>query len=310
MQLVINGVRIQPDLPKILNRVKAECGRNVFKDIHVITDNLLVTCPHHKDGMEHKPSCTIYSETNSTSVIFGTAHCFACGYTAPLYSVVAECFGKTDDFGKKWLTDNFGEGEVEYDLKPIELDTQDKPQFLPTSTLDKYNFYHDYMWKRKLSREVVDKFCVGYDKDAECITFPVWDEHGNLVMITKRSVNSKQFFIPKGVQKPVYLLNFIDKEKPVCVCESQINALTLWGWGYQAVALFGTGSQQQYQILRDSGIRTYILCLDGDDAGDSGIIKLKKALGDKEFIAVKQTPRDGRDLNDLTKQQFYELKIL
>ena len=232
MQLIINGVKIRPDLTAIINKVKLDCGRNVFKDIRVITDNLLVTCPHHKDGMENKPSCTIYSETKSKDVVFGMTHCFSCGYTAPLYSVIGECFGKTDEFGKKWLIENFGEGEVSSELKPIEINVQHVTNFLQESILDKYNFYHQYMWKRKLSREVVDKFCVGYDKETDCVTFPVWDEHGNLVMITKRSVNSKQFFIPKGVQKPVYLLNFVDKTKPVYVCESQINALTLWGWGY------------------------------------------------------------------------------
>ena len=63
------------------------------------------------------------------------------------------------------------------------------------------------MFERHLSKEVVDRFQIGYDKRIQAITFPVYDEKGKLVMVTKRSVLSKRFYIPSGVDKPVYLLN-------------------------------------------------------------------------------------------------------
>ena len=185
---------------------------------------------------------------------------------------------------------------------------KEKKKTISKQELDKYNFYHPYMWKRRLSKQVVDRFCIGYDKDTDCITFPVWDEHGDIVMITRRSVNTKKFNIPSDSKKPVYLLNFADTNKPVYVCESQINALTLWGWGYQAVALFGTGSQEQYSILKKSGIRNYVLCLDGDVAGDNGITRFKKNLENYATIQVKEMPRDGRDVNDLEKEEFDLIK--
>ena len=65
------------------------------------------------------------------------------------------------------------------------------------------------MWERKLSKEVVDRFRVGYDPQRRMLTFPVWDEKGHLVMITGRSVQTKMFHIDKEVDKPVYLLNFM-----------------------------------------------------------------------------------------------------
>lgn len=102
------------------------------------------------------------------------------------------------------------------------------------------------MWKRHLTREVVDRFRIGYDKEKDAITFPVWDEKGNLVMITERSVTSKKFYIPSNTEKPVYLLNEVLKcgYNKVYVVESQINCLTLWSWGYPSIALFGTGSKE------------------------------------------------------------------
>ena len=167
------------------------------------------------------------------------------------------------------------------------------------------------MWKRHLSKEVVDRFRVGYDRETRCLTFPVWDERGNLVTITRRSVDSKLFKLEGDIKKPIYLLNEVLKERSdvVYVCESQINCLTLWGWGYPAIALFGTGASHQYDILKRSGIRSYILCLDGDEAGDKGIKRFILNMPKDIFISTKVMPRDGRDINDLTKEEFDNLPV-
>ena len=95
----------------------------------------------------------------------------------------------------------------------------------------------------------------------------------------------------------------------VYVVESQINCLTLWQWGYPAIALFGTGSKKQYDILNRSGIRNYILCFDGDDAGRKATQRFIDNLKSDVFISVKQIP-DGKDVNDLTKEEFDKLLVI
>ena len=145
------------------------------------------------------------------------------------------------------------------------------------------------------------------NKDTKCLVFPVWDENNNLVMLTRRSVESKKFIIPPDTEKPVYLLNYINRLgiKDVAVTESQINALTLWSIGIPAIALFGTGSKKQYEILNKSGIRTYYLFFDGDEAGDKGRARLRKNVKGKMIIDL-EIPED-KDVNDLTKEEFLEL---
>ena len=127
-------------------------------------------------------------------------------------------------------------------------------------------------------------------------------------MITERSVLSKHFFIPNGVQKPVYLLNFIKKEfiYTVLVVESQLNALTAWSYGIPAVALFGTGSSYQYDILKKSGIRSYILCFDGDEAGRKGAKRFMQNMKKNVFITDMEMPL-GKDVNDMEKDEFLNL---
>ena len=108
----------------------------------------------------------------------------------------------------------------------------------------------------------------------------------------------------------MYLLNYVIKNgiTSVVVCESQINALTLWGWGIPAIALFGTGSTSQYEILRKSGIRKYTLAFDGDLAGDVGANRFSNNIGDDVLVNKIVLPR-GKDVNDLNEDEFRMLKI-
>lgn len=77
---------------------------------------------------------------------------------------------------------------------------------------------------------------------------------------------------------------------------------------YPAVALLGTGSKYQYEILRKTSIHNYILCLDGDDAGRKGTSRFIKSMNSDVFVAVKQIP-EGKDVNDLTKEEFEQLEV-
>ena len=164
------------------------------------------------------------------------------------------------------------------------------------------------MSQRKITEHVRRVFKIGYNRANESIVFPVWDEHGNLLFITQRSVKSKFFMIPLGIEKPVYLLNFIYKYgfDTVIVCESQINCLTCWGYHLPAVALFGTGTKEQIDILNKSHIRNYILCFDGDNAGRKGAERFKKYIRKDVLVTDVHMP-EGKDVNDLTPFELYDI---
>ena len=164
------------------------------------------------------------------------------------------------------------------------------------------------MYERGLIDFVIQKFHIGYDPETDSITFPIWDIKGNLIGITERSVEGKRFHIPKDIDKPIYLLNYIVSENidTVWVVESQINALNCWAKGRPAIALLGTGSDKQYEILKKSGIRTYFLAFDGDDAGDKGIKKFISNMKKDVILNIVQVPR-GKDVSDLSSDEFNKL---
>lgn len=312
--LVIDNHIIKKDIRSILNELVKYAVPGKLKSIKYEPEDVRITCPVHKDGQENKPSCNIFIG-ESNDMVWGTTHCFACGFKGQLFDFVAEACDKSRAWAKKWLKDNFTETVIEgNDLiidEPIRLDKNQSNQIcLKESSLYNYQNWHPYLQKRKLSKEICEKFEVKYDPETECIVFPVRDFKGKLRFLTRRSVNSKKFIIDKNIDKEVYLLYNIVRTniKEVYVCESQINALTLWSWGYPAIALLGTGSDYQYNLLNKSGILKYNLCFDGDEAGRKGIKNFKKNIKNC-FISIVEIP-NGKDVNDLTKEQFNKLEII
>ena len=309
MSFRVDNRVINEEISNIVNRIKLELNNGKLATVRVDGDDLVVSCPFHKNGKEKIPDCHIYIGEDTKELKQGTFHCFACQEKGSFAKFVGGCFDEDESFGKKWLLDKYSSLLTNYELKLdyINIEKQNKT-FLDEKMLDKFEEWHPYLSKRKLSSNVCKLFKVRYDKDSRCIIFPVWDENNNLVMLTKRSIDTKFFSIPSNVNKPVYLLNSIIKNKidTVIVVESQINALTCFSYGIPSIALFGTGSEYQYNILNKSGIRHYILMFDGDDAGDKAISRFKKSINKDVIIDVVKLPR-GKDVNDLSIDEFFYL---
>lgn len=310
MDLIIDNKIIEEDIDVILDKLNHDIKGHYFRERIPRGNNLNITCPFHKNGKENHPSCNIYIDKKSKEIPYGFYRCFTCGESGTLYNFVGKMFGADDEFGKHWLIDNFGEL---LDSKNIELDDEivlkpESKKYLNDSIIDSFESRHPYMYQRGLTDDVIDRFQIKYDKETDEIIFPVWDEHGRLIMLSRRSVSGKTFKLEKAVEKPVYLLYDAVSEgrTTVCVVESQIDALKLWSWGYPAVALFGTGADRQYEILKRSGIRHYILCFDGDNAGDTGAKKFIKNMKGQVFITQVVMPR-GKDIGDLSKEEFEKL---
>lgn len=316
MDLVIGNKVITTPLIEILTQLQFELNRynGKIKDIkNQDSKNIAVTCPcnEHKGGFESRPSCQIFADPNDEEIEFGTVHCFSCGYRATLPQFIGYCFDENEDFGKEWLLlrcDTCFASEVKF-LPEIILDKPKKEiTYLNESELSKYAYYHNYMWERKLTKEVVDKFEVGFDPKQNTLTFPVRDDKGNLRFITRRSIVGKRFYIPKDVEKPLYLLYYIKQHNidKVIITEAQIDALTAWSYGAPAIASIGGISDEQIKSLNKSGIRIVISMFDNDFAGNKFYLQLKSKLRDDILLLKAKFPLGVKDINDMTKEQFYQ----
>lgn len=308
----INNNYYELNLKNIILELKEQLSINqiyLFSQIKELPEDLMVSCPFHKEGQEKKPSCGIRKSD-------GWVHCFSCGESCSLEQMISRCFNHNDlgQFGLNWLKNNFLGELLEQRKLNINLQRNNKNNlinnFISEEELSEYRYYHPYMYKRKMTNEIIEIFDIGYDKKTQCITFPIRDINGNCLFVARRSVNIKYFNYPSNVEKPVYGLYELNKYATspleIYICESMINALTLWSWGYYAVALNGTGTEYQYSQLKQLNCRKFILALDPDDAGNRGRIKLRKNLEKYKIITELEIPI-GKDINDLSKKEFENL---
>ena len=311
MELIIDNHVIDGSLIAILEEIKRITDGRYLKDIVVRGDNIGITCPFHKNGNESHPSCYVYAKRDNPDVPYGFYKCFTCGSQGNLDHLVSQSLNCSYEDARSWLIENYSGTLTEQlglDLPEIELKKPEKIEYIDESFLDQFAYFHPYMEQRKLSKDIILKFKIGWNPVTDALTFPIWDEHGRLIGISERKIKYKQFTLPKNLSKQIYLLDTVKRENitEVYVVESQIDALYLWSIGKPAIALFGTGSKEQYKMLRRSGIRYYHLALDGDLAGRQGMSKFINAMPNNVFIDVCQLP-DGKDINDLSKDEIENL---
>lgn len=310
----INSTPILASALEVLTELKNQLALNGiirFNEFRVGLNNIQFNCPIHSSGQERKPSCGILT-TDRGEQKAGVVHCFSCGYTATLEEMISHCFGKDDfgNFGREWLVKNFLTVAVE-NRKDIDLDIKrggkkDKERFVNEVELNSYRVYHPYMFQRKMTDEAIEHFDVGYDKETNSLTFPVRDTLGRTLFIARRNVDFKYFNYPVGVDKPVYGLYELNNPEEVIVCESMIDAITCYVYGKQAVALLGLGTNKQYEQLKQLKCRKLITAFDPDVAGLKATNKLREKLSTHKIITSYELPT-GKDINDLTKEEFDNL---
>lgn len=316
----VDNVEYNAEIEDVLDRLKkdlAKKGLFFFARIKTTNGSVMTNCPYHNGGQEKKPSFGIRKSD-------GMGHCFSCNAVHSLPYMIGYCFGENEAYGKKWLQDNFSNTEYE-ETRKTKLTFGKKEQPKPTVSyidpeeLKKYRFIHPYMYERKLNKDVIRKFDIGYDRDRDCITFPNRDLNGNILFIARRHTKRKYFNYPEKVDKPVYGLYEISRERNhgkkinrIIITESMLDALYLWTLDMPAIALNGLGSSKQMKILNDYDCRSYVLATDNDKAGHEAREKIRKALKHKivrEFD-YGSYPEGCKDINDMTPEQIRALKIV
>lgn len=310
--LVVDNKIIETPIKEIIELLRQQLAVlhiDKLDKIEYKKNNIRVTCPFHGGGKERTPSCDILLE-DKADVSAGVVHCFGCGYKAGIVKFIADCLEINYRKATEWLLNisKYTLLENTRDIEDIVLNKEKKPsnnwEVVPIEELKNYDYVHPYMFKRKLTTDIIDKFEVGYDPKLKAITFPVYVD-GICRLVCKRRVKYKRFDMPKIDPKPIYGLDYITDDE-IIVCESVINALTCWVYGRQAVALFGTGSTWQIEQLNNIRQRKIVLALDGDESGKKGTERLMKGLTNK-IVTILKVP-NGKDINDLSKEEFDKLE--
>lgn len=319
----VNGMSIDVSGEQLINDLKLSLEQNgihLFRRIKAGNNNIQFSCPIHKEGQENKPSCGLLLTDvykGNTKYDAGTVHCFTCGYTATLDEFISNCFGYEDGgiIGNRWLKINYKteliQKKREFNLSINRRKTITELPTIPEEILDGYRYTHPYMFTRGLTNSLIEDFDIGYDSATNSLTFPVSNEKGEVKWIQTRNVDVKFYKIPEGVVKTDYVYGAYEcrkaNAKEIYICESPLNALTYWKYGKYAVALFGVGGGNQYEILKRLPARHYICALDNDEAGNKGTARIVEKLRECKLLS-KVIYTDSRDINDL-QEECLNLKI-
>lgn len=324
---------IQSDTQSVLDMLKFDLAQHGVDRFHIFRnngDNIQTNCPFHKNGQERKPSFGVNGEIDK-------CHCFSCGWAGTIEEMISELYGYQDEgkFGKRWLIKRFNTVEIEtrpnimegfngrnnitirnnndiHRFKQHIQSNKSSEQYsgeITEEELDKYRYIHPYMYQRKLTDEIIERFDIGYDRERKEITFPVRDIEGRCVFVAGRSVERKFFRLPKGIDKPIYCADKFraGAYRTAYITESFLNCLTCWKYNKPAMAMIGTGNQKQYEILNKLPIREYILAFDPDEAGRKATERFRKNVHGKIIKELVYT--DNRDINDL-QEEFLNCKII
>lgn len=250
-----------------------------FPDAIVSSGYARIRCPYHKAGKEKRPSMGILLEGKGTMEA-GTCHCFTCGKVIAFSDMVKELGFTPPDLAESKPKTNFR-------LDLITSQVLYKPQ-LPFR-------FSPYLLSRGISKETQERFKV-YEARG-LVNMPVFDSEGKYLYNNARSVISKRYFVQSGIEKSIYGTEEVNISYPIFVVEGQIDAMSLWEGGFQAIATLGADNTRQLKEYLDSVPSKVILAFDNDDAGNRATEIIYTHLGG--FRCQRLHLPKGKDVNDL-----------
>ena len=141
----------------------------------------------------------------------------------------------------------------------------------------------------------------GHERFSGCVVFPIFDENGEIATLygryTKDSAK-RHVFLP---DRPTGLWNVaaIKSFGELILVESVLDALSVMVAGFEnVVSIQGTNGfpESAIQLLRQHGVQSLILLLDGDEPGQQAALRLKGKISSSLRCRLLTLP-DGEDPN-------------
>jgi DNA primase len=165
----------------------------------------------------------------------------------------------------------------------------------------------EYFVKRKITKDSVIKFKLGYSETQDMISIPVHNHEGLCVGFVARSIEGKDFKntpkLPKS--KLLFNLNRVKTASKVYVVESSFDAIRLDQVGFPAVATLGANVSSKQLELLEKYFSDIIIIADNDEAGSNMKDRLIKRFG--ASISVISIDSRYKDIGDMEDEEIMKL---
>ena len=192
------------------------------------------------------------------------------------------------------------------------------PVNAPLTFALKLDTQHSYLVERGVSAEAVALFGLGYCSRgvmAGRVCIPIHDAGGQLVAYAGRWPGDdmpegvERYLLPKRFEKSRVLFNLhrVSDAEHIVLVEGYWSVFRLHALGVHVAALMGSSvSEEQLALLRERGMHSVTLLLDGDDAGRKARERALPALADAFFVRAPLLP-DGEKPDTLGEAELRQL---
>ncbi len=273
-------------------------GIDIVSEVDI---DFIIFCPFHNN------SRTPAAEIHKTNGMF---YCFACQETKTLEEVIMQASGRSY-FEAARLIDSKSETKNLVEELQQTLDKKIEFKEYDLSIIDKLNESAlnsaraaNYYKSRKITKDSVIKYKLGYSEKQDMVTIPVYSPDGLCLGFVGRSVEGKIFKNTSGLPKSKTLFNLQRAKRydKVFVVESSFDAIRLEQIGVHAVATLGaTISKEQRKLLKQY-FNEVIVLGDNDEAGQNMSKKMIAYFG--IGCIAPPLPEGIKDVSDLSDENL------
>jgi DNA primase len=266
----------------------------------------IIFCPYHNNNR------TPAGEVSKESGLF---FCFGCQTTRSLVELIMHMTSRTYFETVRFIKSKETETDIEAVINKALHQIPDFVQYdellikrLNKQALDSPRAM-TYFEGRRLTRESVIKFDLGYSEKQDSVVIPMQSPDGMSIGFVARTIEGKEFKNTPGLPKSKILFNLhrVKASKIVYVVESSFDAIRLDQVGFPAVATLGANvSSSQIELLKRyfTGV---VLVADNDEAGAIMSERLTEKMGN--LVTVISPDKKYKDIGDMTDDEIRKLEF-
>ena len=266
----------------------------------------IIFCPYHNNNR------TPAGEVSKESGLF---FCFGCQTTRSLTELIMHMTNRTYFETVRFIKSKETETNIEAVVNKALHQMPDFVQYdellikrLCKQAIDSPRAM-TYFEGRRLTKESVIKFDLGYSEKQDSVVIPMQSPDGMSIGFVARTIEGKEFKNTPGLPKSKILFNLhrVKASKIVYVVESSFDAIRLDQVGFPAVATLGANvSSSQIELLKRyfTGV---VLVADNDDAGMIMAERLTEKMGN--LVTIIRPDKKYKDIGDMTDDEIRTLEF-
>lgn len=167
----------------------------------------------------------------------------------------------------------------------------------------------NYFNGRRVNKDSVIKFDLGYSDKQGSVTIPVHSPDGMCLGFVARTIEGKEFKNTPGLPKSKVLFNLhrVKSSSIVYVVESSFDAIRLDQVDFPAVATLGANVSVSQIRLLEKYFNNVVLIADNDEAGSIMKDKLVEKLG--HLVTVISLDKKYKDIGDMDDDEIKKLEF-